>query len=58
MSEKHTIRRPRAGKNIDEFKLPSCEIREIINDIGLLDVTGGPKRAIFFWKKFLLVYKI
>ena len=32
MSKKHTFKRPRAGRNIDEFKLPSCEIREIKND--------------------------
>ena len=29
MSEKYTIRRSQAGKNIDEFVLPSCDIREI-----------------------------
>ena len=29
---KHTLKRTRAGKHIDELKLPTCEIREIKND--------------------------
>ena len=39
MSENHTIRRLRAGKNIDELKLPSCAIREIKNDIEFSDLS-------------------
>ena len=30
---KHTLKRTRAGKHIDELKLPTCEIREIKNDV-------------------------
>ena len=38
MSKKHTFRRPQAGKNIDELRLPRCELREIKNNIGILDL--------------------
>ena len=38
MSKKHTFKRPRAGRNIDEFKLPTCETREIKNDIEFSDL--------------------
>ena len=32
-SFRHTLKRSRAGKNIDELNLPSCEIKEIKNDV-------------------------
>ena len=32
-SIRHTLKRSRVGKNIDELKLPSCEIKEIKNDV-------------------------
>ena len=39
MSKKHTLKRPRAGRKMDEFKLLSCEIREIKkNDVEFSDL--------------------
>ena len=32
-SFRHTLKRSRAGKNIDQLKLPSCEIKEIKDDV-------------------------
>ena len=32
-SFRHTLKRSRAGKNIDELKITSCEIKEIKNDV-------------------------
>ena len=30
---RYTLKRSRAGKHIDELKLPACETREIKNDV-------------------------
>ena len=35
---KYTLKRSRAGKHIDELKLPTCEIREIKNDVEFLEL--------------------
>ena len=32
-SFRHTIKRSRAGKNIEKLKLPSLEMKEIKNDV-------------------------
>ena len=35
---RYTLKRSRAGKYIDELKLPTCEIREIKNDVEFSDL--------------------
>ena len=35
---RYTLKRSRAGKHIDELKLPTCEIREIKNDVEFSDL--------------------
>ena len=37
---RYTHKRSRAGKHIDELKLPTCEIREIKNDVEFSDLFG------------------
>ena len=35
---RYTLKRSRAGKHIDELKLPACEIKEIKNDVEFSDL--------------------
>ena len=35
---RYALKRSRAGKNIDDSKLPTCEIREIKNDVEFSDL--------------------
>ena len=35
---RYTLKRSRAGKHIDELKLPTCEIRDIKNDVEFSDL--------------------
>ena len=55
----YTLKRSRAGKHIDKMKLPSCEIREIRNNVEFSDLFEQllEKRSNYMKKKLSLNLK-
>ena len=55
-SFRHTRKRSRSGKNIDELNLPSCKIKEIKNDAefsGLFKQLLEKKKQIYRKQTFI-----